>query len=124
MQNPAGLLFGNGVDAAALRLGQLMQGAHGHADVQRQRHPRRQQTVATEQRHEPRRTGRHEGRAIFGVVVDQRRAQVALAAAQDLRQRGMLGLQLARAVSRHASNLCAGPLDCWCSPLRNRVFTF
>ena len=79
-------------------LGQLLQGAHRHADVQRQRHPRRQQTVAAEQRHEPRRTGRHEGRAIFGVVVDQQRAQVALAAAQDLRQRGMLGVQLGRGV--------------------------
>jgi hypothetical protein len=83
----ARLFLGDGIDAPPLRTGEVVQRADRQADIQRQRHPGREQAVAAEQGHEPRRPGRHERRRTT-VVLDEQRTQVALGLAQDLGQYG------------------------------------
>ena len=54
VQDAAGLLLGAGSTSVALEAGQRLQHAEGQVGVDEQRHPRREQRVAAEQRHEPR----------------------------------------------------------------------
>ena len=78
MHDPPGLFLGDGIDAPPLHGRELLQGADRQRDIQRQRHPRGQQAVTAEKRHEPRCPGRHKGPAAPGVVVNKQCAQVTL----------------------------------------------
>ena len=59
VQDPARLLLAQRVHHACPGGGQRLQRAQGQGRVDRQRHPRREQRVPAEQRHEPRRPGGH-----------------------------------------------------------------
>ena len=84
VQDLARLLLGGGVDVAALPGGQRPQRTQGQARIPRQQHPRRQQRVPAEQRHEPRRArGDHRPARMLGVE-DAQRAEILDAAAEHL----------------------------------------
>ena len=66
VEDPTGLLLRGRVVLAALEVGEAGQHPSGEGAVEGQGHPRGQQRVASEERHEPRRTGSHD--RPFGVL--------------------------------------------------------
>ena len=68
MQDPARLLFGARVDIDALKARERLQGPEREVGVDEHRHPRRDQRVPTEERHEPRcARGHHRPIREFGI---------------------------------------------------------
>ncbi len=61
MQDATGLLLSAGIDLQALEPGERLQRSEGEVGIDEHRHPRRDQRIAAEQRHEPRRARGHDG---------------------------------------------------------------
>ena len=76
VQDPARLLLGRRVVLAALEVRQAGQDPSGEGAVEGQGHPGGQQRVATEQRHEPRCPGGHDGAVRVLTVDDAQGGQV------------------------------------------------
>ncbi len=94
VQDASRFFLGAGVDLGALETRQRLQHAEGEVGFDHHRHPRREQRVATEQRHEPRRTGSDDGAlGVLGVEHAQR-AEVFGAAGDDRRQQRVIGVDL------------------------------
>ena len=94
VEDAARLLLVAGVDLGALEPGQGLQHPAGQVGVDQQRHPRRQQRVAAEHRHEPRRPGGHHHPLGVVGVEDPQRAEVLGAAGHHLLEHRVVGLDL------------------------------
>ena len=76
VEDPARLLLGERVDGPPLEPGQGLERAQRQVGVDHHRHPRREQRVSPEQRHEPRRPGRHHRPVGVVGVEDPERGEV------------------------------------------------
>ncbi len=105
VQDPPGLFLGPGVGLGALEAGERLQHAEREIGVDGHRHPRREQRVATEQRHEPRRAGGDHG--AFGMlrVEHAQRTEVFGAAGDDRGEMRVIGLD-----RRHRGTPAVEPL--------------
>lgn len=92
VQDLARLLVAAGLDLGALEAGERAQRAQRQSGVQQQRHPRGEQRVAPEHRHEPRRPGRDGDPVGMLGVEDAQRAQVLLGALQERGQAAVAGV--------------------------------
>jgi hypothetical protein len=96
VEDAPGLLVGAGVDLLALEAGEGLEDAEGEVGVDDQRHPRGDERVAPEQRHEPRRPcGDDDPVGVVGVE-DAQGPEVLGAAVHDGAKALVVGVELRR----------------------------
>ena len=112
VEDAARLLLASRVDVLALEPGQGLQDPERQVGVDEQRHPRRDERVAAEHRHEPRRAGRqHDALGIVGVE-DPQRPEVLGARGDDGPQAVVIGLDLGHLATPLGQSLGrGGPVD-------------
>ena len=112
VEDATGLLVAPRVDVLALEAGQGLQDAERQVGVDEQRHPRRDERVATEDRHEPRRPRRqHHPLGVVGVE-DPERSEVLGARGDHGPQSVVVGLDLGHLAAPLGQALGGGgPVD-------------
>ena len=93
MQDPAGLLLGTLVDGATLQPRQLVEHPEREVRSYQQGHIRREKRVASEQRHEPRRTSGDHRQTVSGRVEQPQRPDVGQRLAIRRPKRHQVGAQ-------------------------------